>query len=1012
MKKYKLVKNIGGWLIFLVTLIVYSITAEPSAGSGKSAALISASSNLQIIQPPGSPLFLIIGRIFSLFATDTANIAFSINLMAVVAGAFTVMLLYHTITILSGRIIFKKGNYSSANIAVVAGSSATGALAFAFSTSFWSVATVANTYIIASLVTAVIIWSILKWESSSHLPGSGRWIILIAFLAGLSTGINTTALLAIPAVVFVYYFKMFKPSAGGFIIALFTGLAITAFIRLVIPGVPLLFSFFELFFVNVLRLPFLSGIIFFFVLLSSLLVYGVYLGRHKGMPLFYNLILCTTVVLIGYSSVLLLPVRSNANPPLNFGNPDNIFSLIQYQGSKDDKHGPLFYGQSFNAPSAGLKEKRKGFMIEEGRYVQAGSRFETIYDSRHKTFFSRMHSTDPSHAEAYLKWAGLENDEDEAYTVEDSSASVPNFRENLRFFFRYQIGHMYGRYFMWNFAGRQNDLPGKYGIQQGNWISGIDFLDEKRLGSRELLPYKLKDNPGTARYYLLPLLLGFTGFLYQLQKRRKEWWMVLVLFITAGLAVAFYMNLAPLQDAERDYLYLGSFYAFSIWIGLGVLTVFDNLPSRFHVLKAATISILLSLIFVPGLMALQNYDSHNHSGRYTVRDMAYNQLISCDPDAILFTFGSSGSYPLWYLQEVEGIRTDVRVVNIEYLKNNWYTGQLSRRINESQPLPVRISGSRYAGRNLDIVYLSDRFESNLEVAPAIDFILSDDERTKIEVPQFGKVDFAPTRRFRLPVDIQNAVISAAVPAERVDEIPPFIEWEPGKYYLTKQNLVLLDILANNNWERPVFFSESVPEEEYAGLEHYLQLEGMVYRFVPFRDDAEDNEGGQVNTSVTYDNLMNRYEWRGTDDPSVYQDVRARNALTDARHLFARLAAKLTEEGKTDSALAVLDRCMETIPAEAVHFDHSILSIALSYHRAGEADKALSMLYEKAWLLTDELEYYFTLGDEFRTLASEDIEKVLSTFSMLVETTEQTGNDELHEILKNNLASYKRLLTEN
>ncbi len=1012
MKKYRLVNNITGWAIFLITLIVFSITAAPSAGFGNTGELVSAAFKIQTGQPPGSPLYMLAGRIFSLFAAGPSGAAVAMNFLSALAGAFTVFFLYHTITILSGRIIFRNSEYNIANISVVAGSGAAGALTLAFSVSFWSVSTGPNTHVFAALLIAAVFWAILKWENTSHLPGAGRWIILIAFLAGLSAGINMSALVAIPAVVFVYYFKMFKPDVRGFIKAVLAGIAIFVSIRfIIIPLTPVLFAAFELFFVNVLRLPFLSGIIFFFILLSSTLAYGIYSTKRKGKPLAHNIMLFSTVILIGYSSVSLLLIRSGANPPLNHGNPDNIFTFMRYRTSANEARGPLIYGRWFNAPSAGLKEKGQGFVRDGGKYVSAGSRFETIYDRKHKTLFPRMHSADPSHTEAYLQWAKIDRDEYDKYAFsnEEGNPYVPSFRENLRFFLRYQLVHMYGRYFMWNFAGRQNDLPGSYGIQYGNWISGIGFIDEIRLGSRDLLPYKLKNNRGTGRYFFLPLLLGLTGFLFQLQKRRREWWSVFVLFITAGIGVVLYMNLAPVHDFEKDYLYLGSFYAFCIWTGLGVLTVFDNLPARYHGLKGSVISIILTLLFVPGLMALQNYDSHNHSGRYTARDMAYNHLVSCDPDAILFTRDSNSTFPLWYLQEVEGIRTDVRVVNIDYLKYDWYLDQLTRKVNQSPPLTLRIADKRYSGRNLDIIYLSDRLDHHVAASAVIDFILSNDERTKIDVAPWGKVDFAPSRKFMLPVDRDKAVISGAVPGERINEVLSSIEWETGRYYITKKELAILDILAGNGLNRPVFFARSVPEEEYSGLEPYLQLEGMVYRLVPLRSESGDV---QVNTSVAYENLMEKYEWRGVNDPDVYQDLPARTVLSDARHVFAKVAERLVSEGKADSALALLDRCMEAIPAEAVHFDHSILSIALSYHRAGETDIALSMLYEKAWLLTDELEYYFTLGDKFRPLASEDIEKVLSTFSMLVETTEQTGNDELHEILKNNLASYKRLLTEN
>ncbi len=961
MKKYKLVKHIAGWAVFLTTLAVYLFTLEPAISFHNSAELTAAASKLQVGLPPGSPFFLLSGRLFLMFAPGAENVAFSVNILSAVAGAFVVLFLYLTITRLAEKIIFSDNEPGPDKILVITGSGIAGALALAFSGSFWSVATEANTWVLSLFLTATILWAILKWEAAAERPGANRWIVLTAFLAGISTGVNLAALLVIPAAVFVVYFKKYNIKLKGFLIAAFVSIIIMAGIRYgVVFGVPFLLSLFELLFVNGLQLPFESGTIFFIILLSSLLIYGLYATAQKARPVFHTVLLCTTMVLIGYSSFSLVIIRSSANPPINHGNPDDIFSFIEYLRDGEKTSKTYTYAPSINLQSA-IGEMQSNYVRQSGRYINStGNNL-------------KPESTEPD--------------------------------TELGDHLSHKLGYIYGRYFMWNFAGRQNDLPGDYGIQRGNWISGIIPLDEKRLGLRDYLPYRLRKNKGEAKYYMLPLLIGLAGFLLHLQKRRREWFAILLLFLCSGIFFALTMSFTNLQEPEKDYLFLGSFYAFAVWIGLGVITIFDNLPKKFSGVKGAIISTMLALIFVPGLMAMENAGSNDRSGRYTARDMAYNYLKSCEPGAILFTAGEKHTFPLWYIQQVEGFRTDVRVVNLDYLNYNWYIRQMRQKVNESPPLTLSIKN--YQDGSLDFIYLADRIDRHIEASTIIEFVTSDDERTKTDVPLHGRVNFIPSSKFSLSVDKEKVIETGTVSSEKSGEIPDTIKWEARRGYMDKSGLVLIDILANNKWKRPLYFSKPLAESGRTGLDRYLQMEGTVYRLVPLKKDTENDYTGHVNTNATFANLMDNYKWRGLDDPEVYHDKPSRDVISGARHIFARLAGELKREGKTDSALAVLDKSMETIPGNVVPYDDVVIDMALIYHHLGEKEKALAMIHEKAWILTDELEYYFRLNESFHPYAVKEIDRALSSFSKVVDAAKEIEDEELHEVLENNLATYER-----
>ena len=1013
MQNYKKANLIGGWIAFSTAAIVYILTIEPTTSFWDCGEFITSAWKLQVGHPPGAPFFMLLGRFFTLFAGNTSNVAMSINIMSALASAFTILFLFWSITNLAARIVIKDNSWSISDIIIITGAGFTGALAYAFSDTFWYSAVEAEVYALSSLFTAAVFWAILRWESVAGQPWSNRWLVLIAYLMGLSIGVHLLNLLAIPAIVFIFYFKNYEVTVKGFITAAIVSLGILATMMYgIIQGFVVLASWFELFFVNSLGLPFKSGVIFYLLLVAGLLVSGLIITRKRNNPVFHTIILCFTVIMIGYASFSLIVIRSNANPPMDQNSPDNIFSLLSYLNREQYGDRPLLYGQYYNAPATGEVEGRPSYIQKEGKYVAARQSFQYRHDRRFKTLFPRMYASDPLYVEAYKEWGKVSGRNIRITNPEGETETLlkPTFTENLRFFFNYQLGHMYGRYFMWNFAGRQNDIQSHGHILEGNWISGINYFDSMRLGPQYELPDHLENNKARNKYYLLPLIIGLVGLLYQYQKSKKDSWVVFLLFFFTGIAIAIYLNQTPFQPRERDYAYAGSFYAFSIWIGIGVLAVYDNIRKYLKGTAGAVVASVITLLFVPGLMAVQNLDDHDRSGRYTARDFAWNYLNSCAPNAILFTYGDNDTFPLWFLQEVEGIRTDVRVVNLSYLSADWYIGQMKSKVYDSEPLPLTMEKDQYVQGTRDIIYLLDRTDRTMDLRAAIDFVLSDDNRTKVQVTTGELVDYIPGRRFSLPADSLQIIKTGTLTPEMNTLALREIEWEINRNYITKTGLAVLDILAANNWERPVYFAITVPSSEYLGLDDYFQNEGMAYRLVPIRKTSKDIFTGRVDNDIMYRNMMEKFKWGNINDPGVYLDETNLRMVSNMRSSFARLSGNLLDEGKRDSAALVLDRAMELMPHETVPYNYFIVPIIANYYLAGENAKATALAKEKAVLLKKELNYYAALDMNKRDYVEFEMQRALSIFHELVKAV-SGNNDELEMELNSDLGSYYQFLME-
>lgn len=989
--RFGLVNRISGWIVFLIASFTYLSTIEPTASFWDCGEFITSSFKLEVGHPPGAPLFMLVARIFSLFASDVRQVAPLINSMSALASAFTILFLFWTITHIARTIVGKNESDETGNLVAIIGSGTVGALAYTFSDTFWFSAVEGEVYALSSFFTAIVFWAILKWENIADEKYANRWLILIAYLMGLSIGVHLLNLLAIPAIVFVYYFRKYEPTRWGIIKASAVAIAILGSIMyIIIPGAVSLASKFELLFTNGFGLPYNTGTYFYLIFIFGLLAFGIYYAIKNSKVLLSNIFTVVLVILIGYSSFALIIIRSSAKTPMNQNQPDNVFSLLSYLNRDQYGDRPLFYGQYFNAPLIDYAEGDPIYIQKDGKYEIADHKMGYEFDDKYKTLFPRMYSNSPSpnHPKGYMEWTGITNEE-----------KVPSFGENLTFFFKYQVGFMYLRYFMWNFAGRQNDIQGEGDIVNGNWLSGIPVIDEWRLGPQKNLPADLKNNPGRNKYFFLPLLLGLLGMFYMYNKGSKgkqSFWVVMLFFLFTGLAIVVYLNQPPYQPRERDYAYAGSFYAFAIWIGFGVLLIYELLKKISPALISAGLSSILSLLAVPVLMANENWDDHDRSGRFTAVDFASNYLNSCKPNAILFTNGDNDTFPLWYAQEVEGIRTDVRVINLSYLSTNWYIDQHKRQAYNAAPTPFSMKYDQYMPGKRDVVYVQDLTKESTNLKEVMDFVASDDARTKVQMRDGEFEDFIPSKKVWIPADSLKILAKGVVEPEDASLIVPKLEWDVYGNYIYKNQLMVLDLMATNNWERPVYFAITVGNDGFYNLQDYFQLEGLAYRVVPIKTKSEAYEMGHINTKIMYDNLMNKFKWGGIENSKVYLDENNRRMLMNMKNNFARLASQLIDEGKKDSAVAVLDKCEQIMPNTRIPYNYFNIFIADAYYRAGKTDKANEIMKTLANITSENLKYFLTLPPKFSNRISGENEHYLAVAQEILRTLARNKQEKLFE----------------
>ncbi|MDZ7741931.1 MAG: DUF2723 domain-containing protein [Bacteroidota bacterium] len=1000
MENFKKLNNIVGWLAFAIATIVYFLTVEPTASWWDCGEYIATAYKLQVGHPPGAPFFQLIGRIFSLFAFgDVSKVALMINIMSALSSSFTILFLFWTISMLAQKLIASEGKMTQGNMITVLGAAFVGAMAFAFSDSFWFSAVEGEVYAMSSLFTALVFWAILRWERVADKRAGFRWLLLITYLIGLSIGVHLLNLLAIPAIAYVVYFKKYQVSRKGiFTTGLISILILVIIMFIVIPWAVKLSSLFELFFVNSLGLPFNSGTVVYFILLIGGIVWGLHWTRQKGKVIANAVILGLVFILIGYSSFFILVIRSNANTPIDENSPDDAISLLSYLNREQYGDWPLLYGQYYNAPVVDYKNGTPYYVKDKkkGKYIITGYRTEVEHEPKMETLFPRMWSNQKqSHISMYKQYGDVEGTPVRVTNPDGSTETLnkPTFGENLRFFFTYQVGHMYLRYFMWNFAGRQNDIESQGELENGNWISGIKFLDEMRLGNLDEYPEHW-DNPAHNKFYLLPFILGLVGFFYQLNRNKKDTWVVGLLFLMTGLAIIVYLNQYPYQPRERDYAFAGSFYAFSIWIGLGVLGLVNSLKKYLKNEKLTAILVtLITLILVPGIMAQQGWDDHDRSGKYAARDFAFNYLDSCAEDGFLFTNGDNDTFPLWYAQEVEGKRTDLRVVNYMLSSGSWYVHQLGTKIYESEKMPLTLTPDQYDKGINEQIPVIDRIKERVELKKAIDFVADESDRSKIAIQSGEKINYLPTKKIRLTVDSAKCVDNGIVPIELADKIVPYIEWDISQNYLFKNDLMLLDFLATNNWERPVYFANPSSVSGVADIDEYCHLNGIVYKFMPVKSTEYVQGVGGVYTDATWDVLMNKASWGRLNEPDVTVDRESARNSGIAKQNYLRLARALLAENKKDSAAAAIDKCLEFFPNEKFAYDLYMIPYAEVYYQAGQAEKGNEIVQILVDNYREELAYYRSLDAKRARQFDQDMQQAYAILQRLGQMTRQYGQKE-------------------
>ncbi len=1057
MKSFKLVNNVFGWIAFAVAAITYLLTMEPTASFWDCPEFITNAYNLEVGHPPGAPFFMLLGRFFSLFASDTSQVAAMVNSLSALSSAFTILFLFWTITRLARKIIAPtEGEYSIGQTVGIIGAALVGALAYTFSDSFWFSAVEGEVYASSSFFTAIVFWAILKWEEVADQPMADRWLIVIAYLMGLSIGVHLLNVLAIPVIGLVYYFKKFDATTKGTIIAFFASMGVLVILLYgLIPGVIEVASWFDLLFVNNLGMGFNSGVLFYCALLLASLIWGIYetfVGENPlrikisfilsiillGIPfireslvigfiiiaglvilfalvkeintrMLNTILMALTVIVIGYSSYAVIVIRSAANPPMDQNSPENIFALQSYLNREQYGDRPLAYGPYYNAEvkrevrgeycAPVSKEgktlwapKEKINPADKDEYIVTGKKQDYVYDDKFCTLFPRMWSSQANHKNGYKEWANVTGKEVE-YDVCGNvrSAQVPTFAENLRFFFTYQVGFMYGRYFMWNFAGRQNDKQSFGQVDKGNFITGIPFIDSLFVGPQENLPPEQSDNKARNVYYLLPFLLGIVGLVWQMNQGKEgveNFWITGTLFFMTGLAIVLYLNQTPFQPRERDYAYVGSFYAYAIWIGLGVLGIASLLEKVIKNKIASTAIATLLCLAIPAQMASQNWDDHDRSDRYTCRDFGYNYLMSCAPNAIIFTNGDNDTFPLWYLQEVEGVRRDVRVCNLSYLQTDWYIDQMRRDAYESKALPIKWKRYQYVQGTRDVAYVYDMPQfPTMDVKTAIhEYVLNPDLLDK----ETGVCAF-PTGNLYIPVNPDDAIKSGAVRPELKDSIIPQFNIQL-KNRVLKHEMMILEMLSQNNWERPIYFSVTVGDDYYMGLQDNFRLEGLGYRITPISE-----AGGRVDTDLMYDNMINKFKWGNISDPTIYLDENNLRMCRTFRLMFYRLAEALIKEKKNKKALATLDYCMKVIPPSIIRHDYYSVFLAAQYFSLGENEKGDEIMEDLASNSVKNIAWYKSLRNQQMIDASKsDLSLNLRMLGSILAHCKDAGRNDIVE----------------
>ena len=1076
MKRFGIINNIAGWLMFAVAAFVYCSTIEWTASFWDCPEFITTAYKFEIGHPPGAPFFMIFANLFTQFASDPSQVAKMVNTMSALLSAATILFLFWTITHLTRKLICHEGVVEkTSQLITIIGAGAVGALAYTFSDTFWFSAVEGEVYAFSSLFTALVFWLILKWEDNADKPHSDRWLVLIAYLMGLSIGVHLLNLLTIPAIVLIYYYKKHKNSnLKGSLLALLVSFAIIFVIMYgVVPGLVKIGSWFELLFTNVLGMPYNVGSLVYMVLLVAIVIWGIYasycaknkklmkisfiasvsmlgipfygygatcvacavivlgllwyflfknkkVSTDKQLPRVLNTsLLCFLMLMIGYSTYALVIIRSTANPPMDQGSPEDVFSLSEYLNRDQYGSTPLFIGPAYTSQ---VKTQRQGdYLVPvrtkgapiyarqknangHGIYKNIGNKGD--YEYAQSMLFPRI--WDQNHAQDYESWLGGVEGRMVDYDRGDGQVQqikMPTQIDNLRFFFSYQLNFMYWRYFMWNFSGRQNDVQGFGESEHGNWISGIPFFDNARLGDQSKMPDILKENKGHNVYYMLPLLLGLIGLFWQAYRGKKgirQFWVVFFLFFMTGIAIVLYLNQTPTQPRERDYAYAGSFYAFTIWIGLGVAAIVELLDKLKMNASAKAAIVSAACLLIPIQMGSQNWDDHDRSHRYTCRDFGQNYLNSMQQEGnpIIFTNGDNDTYPLWYSQETEGVRTDTRVCNLSYLQTDWYIDQLKRPSYDAPAVPITWRNDEYVSGTNDYCEVAPAFKEQ------IDQIYRDDPEAAKQM--FGdnpyelkniikywirskdpKLHVIPTDSIVVPVD-KAAVIKSGMMLPS-DSIPKYFTISlKGRNALYKNHLMLLEMLANSNWVRPIYFAVTVGRDNYLNMADNFVQEGLAYRITPFNSRVT---GRFVDADKMYNNLMHRFKYGNISAPQVYLDQTTLGMCYTHRRMFSILIEELIRQKDTKRALEVLKYADKMIPEKTVPYENNLggtLELAEGWIRCGQVKKGQELLRSLLKSSQQFLDWYSVYSNDKVELNQSEIALHFGTFVAAAQSLQRSN----------------------
>lgn len=1019
-KKFNLWNRITAFVVFMISAVTYLMTIEPSASFWDCGEFIASSYKLEVGHPPGNPVFQLFARFFTIF-TDGAHAAIAVNALSAICSALTIFFLYLTTVFFAKRLVKKEDGYTVAQAISIYGAGAVGALAYCFSDTFWFSAVEGEVYAMSSLFTAMVFWAMTRWYNEAGKPYANRWIVLISFLMGLSIGVHLLNLLAIPALVFMFYYKKRENASYSFLesckIFIVSCIILAIILFGIIPYLPKLAAYFDLFFVNTLHLPFNSGAAFFMIALLALCFWGIFVTLKKQKVFWNTVLLCFTTIVTGFSLFTIVIIRSDAKTPTNEYQPDNAFTLVRYLSREQYGSTPLIYGQYFGAPYE--VEQTKYWTPMGDKYIHADGPGKLKYDSDGKMLFPRMWSIGSGSSSEDARYSAFyeQYTNGKGKTVKGARHPKPTFWQNMSYFFDYQLNWMYWRYFMWNFAGRQNDLhsPNPGELLTGNWECGIPFIDNARLGDQSNAPDYLKNNAGKNHYYLLPLLLGLIGLFFQFAKDKRGCWINFLMFFMTGIAIVIYLNQPPFQVRERDYAYAGSFYAFSLWIGLAVTAVYSwiadllekkNAGKTAHTASAALTSIIL--LGVPAIMAAENWDDHDRSNRKTAVEMATNYLNSVGQNGILVTHGDNDTFPLWYAQEVENIRTDVRIANTSLLGTDWHIDQMKYAVNESAPLDLTVGPMQYLYGTNDYVVIYEAVKEPVLLSDVMRIFKMPE--AKLPLTSGRKVNYICARKFIIPVNKENVIKYGILDKKYEDMIPESIVLTipEEKEYLSKPELFMLDLLSNYNWDRPINLL-SMGGDINIGIKDYLMYEGFSYKFVPVKNRMKSTEIGFADPEDLYYKMKNVYKWdalKRTDYFVDYHNMYTFCGVLSQRQIFSNVAKELLKIGDTERAIEILDMCMECVPEANFPLDMSyygfvneymVLELIEDYYAAGAPEKADELALRFVDELYKSMRFYIEMAYE------REFESIVQYIQYAADLTAFYERDEVSEKIRESYA---------